>query len=241
MTATADPPTLRVSNLVSGYGDMEILHGVAVELRRMEVVTVLGPNGAGKSTLLKTVFGLLIPKGGRVELDGQDVTGQPPHRMVSLGVGYVPQLNNVFPNLSVQENLEMGAFQAPPDEVHRACQEALEQFPTLQERLGQKCGRLSGGQRQLVAMARALVMKPKLLLLDEPSAGLAPRLVESTFDHIRAIARSGTAVLLVEQNAKVALARSDRGYVLDAGSNKYEGMGADLLEDENVGRLYLGG
>jgi len=233
-------PLLDVQGVHSGYGGMEVLHGVSVTLEPGELVTVIGPNGAGKSTLLKTIFGLLSPGQGRVTLAGAEVTGLPPHRIVRLGMCYVPQVDNVFPSLTVQENLEMGAFilrGGIEDRLSRVYQ----LFPALKSRRRQRVGKMSGGERQMVAMGRALMLDPKVLLLDEPTAALAPNLVEHVFQSILAIRESGVAILMVEQNARQSLAISNRGYVLVDGRNRHQGTGVELLADEEIGRLFLGG
>lgn len=231
---------LATENLVAGYvPDVDILSGVSIHASEGEVVTIVGPNGAGKSTLLKAIFGLLKPRGGRVQLDGEQINGVRPHEMVRRGMGFVPQLANVFPNLSVEENLELGA-------IHRSRTGAMlrhvyQVFPRLAERKRQVCGSMSGGERQMVAMGRALMAEPKVLLLDEPSAGLAPRFVEGIFELIQEVSRTGVTVVMVEQAARSALKMSDRGYVLDMGTNCFEGSGPDLLADDEVAKLYLGG
>lgn len=204
-----------------------------------QIVAIIGPNGAGKSTLLKTVFGILRPKEGRIVFDGEEIGGLPPEVIVRKGMSYVPQVRNVFPSLTVQENLEMGAF-VREDDYRGRLEEIYQMFPDLREKRHQKVGRLSGGQRQMVAMGRALMLDPKLLLLDEPSAGLAPSAVSAVFDRIMEINRRGVAILIVEQNAKEALRLSNYGYVLTMGRNALEGPGEELLRDEEVGRLYLG-
>ncbi len=230
---------LDVRGLVAGYGQSHILHGVDAHVDEGEIVCVIGPNGAGKSTLLKAIFGLLTIHDGAIDVRGEALVGLSPQQIVRQGIAYVPQLKNVFTNLSVRENLEIGAYIRGGnleglDRVH-------ELFPILAERARQRVGTLSGGQRQMVAMGRALMSDPKLLLLDEPSAGLAPNLVDTVFQAIRAIAESGVPILLVEQNAKKALAISDRGYVLDQGRNRFEGPASQLLANPDVGKLYLGG
>jgi branched-chain amino acid transport system ATP-binding protein len=232
-------PILIAENIVGGYSDLDILKGASVDVNPGEVVCIIGPNGAGKSTLMKAIIGLVKIRSGRVLVAGQDVTGKPPRTLVDAGLGYVPQVSNVFPKLTVSENLDMGAF-LRQDDVEPVRQRVYGLFPVLQERASERVARLSGGQRQMVAIGRALMMEPRVLLLDEPSAGLAPNLQDQVFDQVRRIADTGVAVLLVEQNAKKALAKSDRGFVLDQGKNKYTGTGASLLADENVGRLYLG-
>ncbi|MGQ0535005.1 MAG: ABC transporter ATP-binding protein [Methanobacteriota archaeon] len=210
----------------------------SVVVNESELVVMIGPNGAGKSTFLKTIFGLIPARAGRVLLHGRDVTTASVQARVAQGIAYVPQVNNVFPNLSIRENLDLGAFgrggRADLDRVH-----AL--FPFLAKRPGGKVRNLSGGERQMVAMGRALVADPAVLLLDEPTAGLAPNLADQVLDKILEIARSGVPVLLVEQNAKKSLARADRGYVIDQGKNAFQGTGRELLENPDVGRLYLGG
>ena len=233
-------PLLEAQGIHSGYGGMEVLHGVSVALEPGELVTIIGPNGAGKSTLLKTVFGLLTPTQGRVLLGGEDITGAPPHRIVRRGMCYVPQVDNVFPSLTVQENLEMGAFILRGG-IEARLARVYELFPALTARRRQRVGKMSGGERQMVAMGRALMLDPKVLLLDEPTAALAPNLVEQVFQSILAIRESGVAILMVEQNARQSLAISDRGYVLVDGRNRHQGTGQELLADEEIGRLFLGG
>ncbi len=232
---------LKVENVVAGYvEELDILHGVSIEVGDGETVCIIGPNGAGKSTLIKSVFGFLPPKQGSIRFRGEEIAGLPPEEVVRHGIGYVPQLGNVFPNMTVLENLEMGAWTR-----RTGFQEALERvegmFPVLADRRRQRVGTMSGGERQMVAMGRALMVDPQLLLLDEPSAGLAPNLVDDVFANIQRIAKQGIPILLVEQNAVKGLAASDRGYVLDMGKNRFEGSGQQLLENPEVGRLYLGG
>ena len=231
---------LKVEQLSSGYGDMQVLYDVHLEVAPGEIVSIIGPNGAGKSTLMKTLFGLLRPWSGRIYFEGREITGVAPQKLVRMGIAYVPQVDNVFPSLTVEENLEMGAFTLQGD-VSRRKQRVFELFPILRERRHQRVGRMSGGERQMVAMGRALMLDPKLLLLDEPSAGLAPKLVNHIFEQIRAIHESGVAVVMVEQNARRSLEAADRAYVLAGGRNRFEGPGRQLLEDPEVGRLYLGG
>src|SRR5581483_1898671 len=233
-------PVLAAEGVVAGYGEVNILQGASVEVMPAELVCILGPNGAGKSTLLKAIAGLLKPRGGSVSLLGKDITGHAPDKLVGEGLAYVPQVNNVFATMTVDENLDMGAFLLPPKEIAEARARVHDLFPVLRERAKERVGRMSGGQRQMVAIGRALMMEPAVLLLDEPSAGLAPNLQDLVFDQARRIADAGTPVLLVEQNAKKALLKTDRGYVLDQGKNAYTGTGAELLADPNVGRLYLG-
>jgi branched-chain amino acid transport system ATP-binding protein len=231
---------LRIRDLDAGYGDLQILDDVDLDVADGEYVTIVGPNGAGKSTVMKTVFGLTTHMDGTVEFEGEPIHGLPPEQIIREGIGFVPQTDNVFPGLTVRENLEMGAYildSVPEDQIETI----YDRFPILRERSDQKAGTLSGGQRQMVAMGRALMLDPDLLLLDEPSAGLAPDLVSDMFDRIDRINDSGTAVLMVEQNAKEALRRCDRGYVLVNGENRYTDRGEVLLGDEDVRKDFLGG
>ncbi len=235
-----DEAILRIRDLDAGYGDLQILSDIALDVADEEYVTIVGPNGAGKSTVMKTVFGLTTYMNGTVEFEGQAIHGRAPEEIIRTGIGFVPQNDNVFPGLSVRENLEMGAYIL--DEVPEGQIETIfDRFPILRERQQQKAGTLSGGQQQMVAMGRALMLDPDLLLLDEPSAGLAPDLVADMFDRIDRINEAGTAVLMVEQNAKEALRRCDRGYVLVNGENRYTDRGEVLLRDENVRQDFLGG
>jgi ABC-type branched-subunit amino acid transport system ATPase component len=235
----ATPLLLQAEGVVAGYGEVEILHGVSVTVNRGEVVAVIGPNGAGKSTLLKAIFGLVPIREGAVRLDGEDVTNLSPDRLVHKGISFVPQTENVFPSLSINENLEMGAF-VRRDGMHQRLERVYSLFPDIASRRGHRAGKLSGGQRQMLALARALMLDPQLLLLDEPSASLSPKMVDSVFEKIVEINRGGTAILLVEQNAREALTFSSRAYVLAMGENRFEGAASGLLDDEEVGRLYLG-
>jgi len=230
---------LEARDVVSGYGEVEILHGVSIKVEEGEIVTIIGPNGAGKSTLLKTIFGLLPCKRGAVFFDGENVTGHSPQALVRKGMSYVPQSDNVFPSLTVQENLEMGAF-IRRDNYRAKIEEVLALFPDVVERRHTRAGKLSGGQRQMLALGRALMLEPRVLLLDEPSASLAPNMVQLVFAKIQDINRSGVSIVMVEQNARQSLKLSHRGYVLAMGQNRLEGSGASLLESEEVGRLYLG-
>lgn len=232
-------PVLEAQDVVTGYGEVEILHGVSITVHEGEMVAVIGPNGAGKSTLLKAVFGLLRVSAGRVLLAGEDCTNLRPDQLVVKGLGYVPQVDNVFPSMTIHENLEMGAF-VRDNGVHERYERVYEMFPDLAGRRGHLAGKLSGGQRQMLALARALMLDPKILLLDEPSASLSPLMVGVIFERIEAINKAGTAILLVEQNAKEALSVSQRGYVLAMGENRLDGEAKSLLENEEVGRLYLG-
>jgi neutral amino acid transport system ATP-binding protein len=235
-----DDSLLTVRNLDAGYGDLQILTDVDLDVRDGEYITIVGPNGAGKSTVMKSVFGLTSLMGGTIEFDGADITGTKPEEIIYEGLGYVPQNDNIFTSLSVQENLEMGAY-ILDDVPEDAIEEIYDRFPILRERKTQKAGTMSGGQRQMLAMGRALMLDPDLLLLDEPSAGLAPDLVDDMFDRIDGINDDGTAILMVEQNAKEALRRCDRGYVLVDGQNRYEDAGEALLADEQVRQDFLGG
>ena len=230
---------LEVSNLVTGYGDAEIVHGVDLEVEPEEMVCIIGPNGAGKSTFMKGIFGLIDRWDGQVVLDGKDVTDYPPHRMTKEGGSYVPQRNNIFPNLTVRENLEMGAY-TKEDVEDADYQTVWDRFPILEERQNQKVGTMSGGQQQMVAMGAGLMIDPDILLVDEPSAGLAPDLVEEMFERIQRIKNQGTSVLMIEQNARQALRYSDRGYVLDQGENSFVGTGEELLDSDEIQELYLG-
>jgi len=231
---------IAIEGLAAGYGDTTILHGVDLSAEPGELAVIIGPNGAGKSTLIKAVFGLVATQAGRVRFAGADITGSPPERLVPLGLAYVPQERNVFPTLTVAENLEMGAFKAKGD-VRPLLEAQYALFPELGRRRRQLVGEMSGGQRQMVALARALMMEPKLLLLDEPTAGLAPKVMEEIFAHIREINRGGIAVLMVEQNARRALEIADRGYVLAAGRNRFTGSGAELLANREMAAAFLGG
>ena len=228
---------LEAHGLVAGYlPEVDILQGVDLHIDAGEIVTIVGPNGAGKSTLIRAVMGLLRPREGRVLLRGEDVTGLRPHRLVAKGIGYVAPRDNVFPTMSVEENLELGTR-----EPRERLPSMWELVPRLRERRRQSAGTLSGGERQMLAMARALIAQPDLLLLDEPSAGLAPALVGAIFEKIAEINAGGVPILMVEQNARRALAMSSRGYVLDLGRNRFEGTGEALLDDPKVVDLYLGG
>ncbi len=233
-------PVLQLESVSGGYGETEILHGTNMVVERDQIVTIIGPNGAGKSTAMKAVFGLLNLTAGRVLLNGKDITNTPPEKVVSLGVCYVPQTANIFPNLTVQENLEMGAF-VRRDDFRPRLQEIYQMFPPLWEKRRQAAGTLSGGQRQMVAMGKALMLEPEILLLDEPTAGLSPKFRGEIFQIVKDINKAGTPILMVEQNAKQSLKIADRGYVLVDGQNRYEGTGQELLSDPEVGEMFLGG
>lgn len=233
-------PLLRASQLVAGYlPGVNILNGCDLDLYPGELIGIIGPNGAGKSTLLKALFGLVNVRSGAVTLHGEDITNHRADSLVRRGVGFVPQTNNVFPSLTIEENLQMGAFQAHKRFSERF-DEIVELFPTLGDRRKQRAGSLSGGERQMVAMARALMMRPSVLLLDEPSAGLSPVRQDEAFIRTRKINRSGVSIVIVEQNARRALQICDRGYVLDQGRNAYSGPGRELMNDPKVIELYLG-
>lgn len=233
-------PLLTVSGLVGGYvPEVNILNGVDLTLNQGELVGIIGPNGAGKSTLVKAIFGFVEIRSGSITLNDEDVTDVPAHELVARGVGYVPQRSNVFPSLTVEDNLRMGLFLNMPAWEGR-WQAVSEMFPFLKQRISQKAGLLSGGERQMVALGRALMMAPMVLLLDEPSAGLAPMAQDSVFEKVREIANTGVSIIMVEQNARRCLAIADRGYVLDQGRNAYTGTGDELLHDPKVIDLYLG-
>ena len=226
---------LTVDNIVAGYGETEILHGVSMHVEPGEAVTIFGPNGCGKSTLMKTIFGLLTPKQGSIVFEDTDITGMPTDRLIRLGMSYVPQTGNIFPSLTIEENLEMGAFVDDSD-THAQIAEMYRIFPDLERSRRQRAGSLSGGQRQMLAFARALMLRPRLLLLDEPSAGLSPIMAQLIFDRLRDIRGIGIAILIIEHNIRTALEMSDRGYVLADGQNQLDGSASGLLD--NPERLY---
>jgi len=239
MSETA--PLLDVQNVFAGYvKDLDILQGVNFKVYPGELVAVIGPNGAGKSTLAKTIFGLLTPHEGQISFKGKSIAGLKSDQIVQRGMCYVPQIANIFRSLTVEENLEMGAFVRRGEALQPLKEEIFSRFPRLAERRKQRAGTLSGGERQMLAMGKALMLKPSLLLLDEPSAALSPILVNSVFEQIKQINQGGIAIVLVEQNARKALEMADRGYVLEAGHDRFEGRGIDLLNDPKVGELYLG-
>lgn len=234
-------PILEVRDVYAGYvSGLDILQGINFQVMPGELVAVIGPNGAGKSTLAKAIFGLLTPHKGDIVFQGKSLVGLRPNQIVERGLCYVPQLSNVFPSLTIDENLEMGGFLSQGPLAARK-QDIFQMFPALADRRRQRAGTLSGGERQMLAMGRALMLTPSLLLLDEPSAALSPMLVSSTLAQIRRINEVGTAVVLVEQNARRALAIAHRGYVLDMGRDRVEGPGAALLDNPEVAALYLGG
>ncbi|MDB2369229.1 ABC transporter ATP-binding protein [Octadecabacter sp.] len=231
---------LELNNLRAGYGQTEILHDLSIHVNPNEIVAIIGPNGAGKSTAMKSVLGLLNIREGSVILNGEDITGTPAQKVIERGISYVPQTNNVFVNLSVQENLEMGAW-TRAEGMEQRLDEMFDLFPDLSEKRKQAAGSLSGGQRQMVAMAKALMVDAKILLLDEPTAGLSPKYRGEIFGTIMKIKNTGVPILIVEQNAKQALGVSDRGYVLVDGANRHTGTGADLAADPEIARMFLGG
>ena len=226
--------------MTGGYGDADILHDCTIGVDEGEIAVVVGPNGAGKSTAMKAVFGMLGLRSGRVFMNGEDITALKPQERVRKGMGFVPQTNNVFPSLTVLENLEMGAF-VRADDVADTLSQVLELFPVLKEKADQPAGELSGGQRQQVAVGRALMTQPKVLMLDEPTAGVSPIVMDELFDRIIEVARTGIAILMVEQNAKQALHIADKGFVLVQGRNRYTDTGQALLADNDVRKAFLGG
>ena len=237
---TEQTPLIEIKGVVAGYvPGVNILDGVDMVLAPGELVGIIGPNGAGKSTMLKALFGLIDVREGEVTYKGEDISEQPAHALVERGIGYVPQNNNVFPSLTVEENLEMGVYLRPKKTKERMSY-VLDMFPRLAERVRQRAGSLSGGERQMLAMGRALMMEPEVLLLDEPSAGLSPALQDEAFIRTKQINRTGVGVIMVEQNARRCLQICDRGYVLDQGRNAYTNTGAELLRDPKVIELYLG-
>jgi len=232
---------LQVKDVYSGYGDTEVLHGISIYLNEGEIITIIGPNGAGKSTLLKTIMGYLSPNRGKILFRDEEVTKVSPDEKVRKGIGYVPQLENVFPSLTVQENLEMGGYIEDKKRLIERIEEAYQLFPVLKERRGQSVRNMSGGQRQMLAMARALMTEPSLLLLDEPSAGLSPKVSAAVFERIKEIHQKGKAIVIVEQDAYQSLGISDRGYVLSMGQNEYEGEAHRILDSRKIREAYLGG
>ena len=231
---------IECNGIAAGYvKGLNILQGVDLIVDEKEIVSIIGPNGAGKSTLLKAVMGIINISGGRFFINGVEKTNTPTHQIVKEGVGYVPQVENVFPSLTIEENLEIGSWSIDTS-IKQSISKIFDDFPMLKERRKDKAGNLSGGQRQILALARALTTSPKILLLDEPSAGLSPVAIKEVFEIVKEINSKGVAILLVEQNAKRALNFSDRGYVLDQGRNAYQGKGQELLNDPRVVDLYLG-
>lgn len=237
----ADGALLALDGVVAGYDEVEVLRGVSAAVRTREIVAIIGANGAGKSTLLRTVFGMVAPRAGSIRFDGREIAGRPSIEILKSGVGYVPQGRCNFPAMSVAENLEMGAYLRRDADVRRDIDAVFARFPMLGAKREAPAGTLSGGQQQILEMAIALLLRPRLLLVDEPSLGLDPRMVELVFETIVGINREGTAILMVEQNAKKALAISHRGFVLELGKNRFEGTGQALLDDPDVRQHYLGG
>ncbi|NNU81436.1 ABC transporter ATP-binding protein [Halovulum dunhuangense] len=233
-------PFLIGENMTGGYGGADILHGCTISVDKGEIAVIVGPNGAGKSTAMKAVFGMLPLREGRVTLDGQDITGLSPQARVAAGMGFVPQTSNVFTSMTVRENLEMGAY-LRQDDFTDTMEQVFDLFPILREKAAQPAGELSGGQRQQVAVGRALMTKPSVLMLDEPTAGVSPIVMDELFDRILEVARTGIAILMVEQNAKQALNIADKGFVLVQGANRFTDTGAALLADPEVRRSFLGG
>lgn len=233
-------PFLIGDEMTGGYGPTDILHGCTLAVDKGQIAVIVGPNGAGKSTAMKAVFGMLRLRGGHVKLDGEDITQLSPQERVRKGMGFVPQVNNVFPSMSVEENLEMGAF-IRTDDFKDTIEQVYHLFPILKEKRRQAAGELSGGQRQQVAVGRALMTQPKVLMLDEPTAGVSPIVMDELFDRIIEVARTGISILMVEQNARQALDIADQGYVLVQGRNRYTDTGAALMADPEVRRTFLGG
>ncbi len=241
--APIQPPTtiLNVNDLVAGYGATEVLHGVSFEIRAGHIVTLIGANGAGKTTTLRSLFGLTKVHKGSIVLFGEELIGLSSYTIAQRGLGFVPQERNIFPTLTVRENLEMGGYLLKPTELGARIQYVTNFLPVLKDRMNQQAGTLSGGERRMLAIGRALIAKPKLLMLDEPSLGLAPKVVDSVFERVNAIHEDGVGILIVEQNARRALGIANRGYVLELGQVRFEGSGRDLLNDPNVQKAYLGG
>ncbi len=232
-------PALEIKELEAGYGATLIARGISIVVQGGEMVTIIGPNGSGKSTTIKAIFGLAQISSGSISLHGKDITGARADLLISMGIGYVPQAGNIFPTLTVRENVEMGAFNMKSG-IAEGTERVLELFPLLRERWKSTAGQLSGGQRQMLALARALVAQPTVLLLDEPTAGLAPQIVDQVLAQIREINRSGVSILLVEQNAIKALRHSDRAYVLARGRNFAEDSAQGLLANADIGKVFLG-
>ncbi len=234
-------PLLEVENVVSGYGRTDVLHGVSISVERDEIVTIIGPNGAGKSTLFKTIMGYLIPRSGKVIFSKEDLTQLKPNHKVEKGIAYVPQLDNTFPSLTIRENLEMGGFSKDSQALQQGIETAYSTFPILSDRRNQRARTLSGGQRQMLAMSMALMTEPYLLLLDEPSAGLSPKISDEVFNQIMSLHQKGIGVLIIEQDAHRSLNISDRGYVLAMGQNHFDGSADTILNDPQIKEAFLGG
>ncbi|MBA7701716.1 High-affinity branched-chain amino acid transport ATP-binding protein LivF [subsurface metagenome] len=234
-------PLLEVNNIASGYGRTEVLHGVSMYVDQDETVTIIGPNGAGKSTLFKTIMGYLIPNAGNILYSEEDVTTLEPNKKVEIGMAYVPQLENTFPSLTVQENLEMGGYSKDREAVRKRIESAYSTFPVLKEKRNKRVHTLSGGERQMLGMSRALMTEPDLLLLDEPSAGLAPKVADAVFNQINNLHKRGIGIIIIEQDAHKSLSISDRGYVLAMGQNYFDGSADKILSDEQIREAFLGG
>jgi len=233
---------LEATDIYAGYGKIEVLHGASIRAAAGEIICIIGPNGSGKSTLLKAVFGLIKPTRGTVRYEGRDITRLDPEQKVTLGIAFIPQGRNVFPSLTVRENLEMGGTALTSEKAVRlAIEEAIEAYPLLKGRMRERAGNLSGGEKQILSLARADMVKPGLILMDEPSIGLSPRMIDEVYQKIAEINRRGTTFAIVEQNARKALSIAHRGYVLDLGQTRLEDTGAGLLDNEEVRKLYLGG
>lgn len=233
-------PLIELKHVVGGYGGAPILNGVNIAIEKTDIGVIVGPNGAGKSTTLKAIFGLLKVTGGTIDFGGENIANSLPDKLVPKGLSFVPQEKNVFTSMSVEENLEMGAF-TRSDDFSSTMEWVYEMFPVLREKRRQPAGELSGGQRQMVAMGRALMSKPTLLMLDEPSAGLSPRYVIEIFETIQRVNKEGVGILMVEQNARQALAFASKGFVLASGQNRFTGTGAELIADPEVAKSFLGG
>ena len=232
---------LQIKDLYVSYGMMEVLHGISIDVKPQELVSVIGPNGAGKSTLIKTIMGIVKPVSGQILYNGQDITRLPAHKRAGLGIGYVPEGRRVFGKLTVEENLRMGAYELKDNNhIRENMEKVYEIFPRLGERKDQLASTMSGGEQQMLALGRALMCRPKLIMMDEPSLGLAPLVIKEIFNIIRRINESGTTVLLVEQNANMALKVAHHAYVLETGRIKMEGSGRELLENEEIKEAYLG-
>jgi branched-chain amino acid transport system ATP-binding protein len=231
---------LELRDLKAGYGKVEVLHGISLQVQQGEIACVIGPNGAGKTTLLRSIFGLADFATGEIILDGENISGLKTHQHVQKGIAFVPQERNVFSSLTVEENLEMGVYGVGDGQLEENRERVFERFPILKERRTQRAGTLSGGERRMLAVSVGLMSNPKIMLLDEPSLGLAPQIVASLFAHIEDINETGTTILLVEQNARQALAIADRGYVLDLGKIEFSGSGQEMCQDERIQKTYLG-
>jgi len=234
-------PFIEVKDVVSGYGRTDVLHGVSIYVELDEIVTIIGPNGAGKSTLFKTIMGYLMPRSGKVIFSEEDVTKLKPNQKVIKGMAYVPQLDNTFPSLTIRENLEMGGYSKDIEAVQKGIELAYSTFPILIDRRNQRACTLSGGQRQMLAMSMALMTEPSLLLLDEPSAGLSPKVADEVFNQIESLHKKGIGILIIEQDAQRSLSISDRGYVLAMGQNHFDGSADTILNDPQIKEAFLGG